>query len=77
MGQIRIQVVGSFTPVHDKTFSALKSGHTVAVDDAIRFLERVKKEALANDTSLYEQGHEPEDGFATARGRGLLDAGEK
>lgn len=71
MGMLQIKTWGSFRPI-DKTFKAQTSGHTVAVDDAIQFLQNLKQEAQTQDLCLRDEGHAPDDGFAEADKRGLL-----
>lgn len=71
MGMIRVQTWGSFGQV-DKTFKAQTSGHAVAADDALQFLQGVANAAAVKDQKLRTEGHEPDDGFAEAEKRGLL-----
>ena len=65
MGLIRIERLGSF-PYENTTFSAMKSGHAVAVDDAIRWLQDRLKDAQEQDLALRQEGEAPEDGWAEA-----------
>ena len=72
VGMLRVYTWGSFRRT-DKTFEAQKSGHAVAVDDAITFLMQFMPEARAQDLKLRAGGHKPDDDFAEANKRGLLE----
>ena len=65
MGQIRIQIAGSFTEKNGITeFSAMSHGHAHAVREAIEFLSReVLPFAINKDHTLHEQRQFPENGF--------------
>lgn len=68
MGMIRIQIVGSFDPHVDQSFSAMEHGHAAAVAEAIAFLAKVAlPQAIAQDHALQAQGHAPSDGFGKAQ----------
>lgn len=65
MGIITVDVCGSFKSIRQKQFLAEDSGHAVAAEDAIRWLEAVRREALAQDRELRLLGSEsPKDGWA-------------
>ena len=72
MGILRIQTEGSFLP-HSKVFFAQHCGHGVAVDRAMNWLNIIRQEAILRDKALLEKGRAPEDNFAEARKRGLLE----
>ena len=68
MGQVLIQLKGSFKPRRTKGFSAMHGGHAKAVAEAIEFLSSVVlPEAIAHDHDLHEQGHAPSVGFGKGR----------
>lgn len=71
MGMIRVTASGSFA-ASDKTFSAMESGHAVAVDDAIKHLLELKEWAVRRDMQLRTKGDQPRDRFAEAYARELL-----
>lgn len=71
MGTLRIRTQGSFHTINE-AFTAQSSGHAVAVDNAIRFLQEFKEEAKIQDLELRQDGCAPDDGFAEADKRGLL-----
>ena len=73
MGMLRITTWGSFRPI-DKTFKAQTSGHAVAVEDAIDFLETFLDEAKAQDSRLRKEGCLPDDNFAEADKRAAESA---
>lgn len=63
MGQVRIEVTGSFGP-RAKTFSARERGHAHAVSQAIEFLaSEVLPVAIERDHRLHDQGSKPVQGF--------------
>ncbi len=68
MGMLLIRTWGSFRPV-EKTFKAQTSGHVVAVEDAIAFLQQFKEEAEIQDSRLRREGCMPDDDFAVADAR--------
>lgn len=72
MGMLMVRTWGSFR-MQETIFKAQSCGHAVAVDDAITFLEKFKKEARKQDKQLREEGHAPDDDFAEADKRGLLN----
>ena len=51
----------------------MKSGHTVAVDDAIRFLMVYREKMRVQDLQQRANGDVPEDGFKEADHRGILN----
>lgn len=68
MGMIRIQVVGSFRPLQDKSFSAMHGGHAEAVAEAIEWLSReILPKAIEQDHQLHEEGAKPEKGFGARK----------
>ncbi|MCE5263248.1 MAG: hypothetical protein LLG97_06915 [Deltaproteobacteria bacterium] len=72
MGMLRITAWGSFETTAE-TFCAMESGHAVAVDDAIRFLqEKMLPWAKEQDRFLRAREQTPTDHFAEADRRGLL-----
>jgi hypothetical protein len=76
MGMIQITFMGSFSR-DEKKFSAMSSGHAVALDDAIAWLES-KREAIAKqDNDLRSRNRAPQDEFSEADRRGLLRFGPK
>ena len=76
MGLLRIISSGSFKAM-DKTFKAQKSGHVVAVDDAIKELQEYRKWCCAQDKELRYHGHAPDDNFKRADEEGLLGPREE
>ena len=72
MGMIGLRVWGSFNSRINEVISAEKSGHAVAVDDAIKELEKLRESAAEQDRDLRAGGDAPEDNFAEADRRGLL-----
>ena len=63
MGEIRIEVLGSFKPRRVKVFSAQEHGHADAVARAIEFLARdVLPKAINLDHELHDGGP-PSGGF--------------
>lgn len=75
MGIINIEKYGSF-PRTSKTFRAQTSGHVVAVEDAIAWLQEELVKAEAQDTDLRKQGHAPDDNFAEYDKRHPLEDSE-
>jgi len=75
MGILRIDAEGSFRHFR-QVFKAQDVGHAVAVDNAIKMLTDFKGEAIKQDLKLREDGHAPDDNFAEAVTRGLLDVDE-
>lgn len=71
MGMLQINAWGSF-PTVNTTFRAQSSGHAVAVDDAIKYLQDLKEEAVAIDKVLRKQDKFPDDRFREADLRVLL-----
>ena len=71
MGMIQIRTTGSFRMI-DETFSAMRRGHAVALDDAIKFLENLRPEVRDQDVKLMAKGSVPIDQFEEASSRGLL-----
>ena len=68
MGQITINIAGSFNPGYKKTISALETGHADAVAQAIEFLACVVlPRAIEQDHELQAQGHKPSKGFGFRR----------
>jgi hypothetical protein len=68
MGQIRIDIVGSFKPNTGKTFSAMTGGHADAVAQAIEWLAaEVLPAAIAHDHGLQAENAFPELGFGKRR----------
>ncbi|MHC4542902.1 MAG: hypothetical protein ACYSYL_00045 [Planctomycetota bacterium] len=66
MGQISVDIVGSFEPRRRVSFSAVSAGHAAAVAEAIAFLSgEVLPAAIEQDHELQEQGHYPQSGFGT------------
>ena len=60
MGEIKIEVVGSFQVRHNVTFSAKERGHAEACARAIEFLARdVLPKAIKLDHELHEGGPPP------------------
>ena len=74
MGKLRIFTAGSFQTL-DVEYSAIDSGHAVAVDNAIHELTRFREGARAQDILLRRRGIVPRDNFAEAYRRGLLKDG--
>lgn len=76
MGILLIRTWGSFRPI-EKTFKAQTSGHVVAVEDAISFLQEFLEEAEIQDSRLRKEGCMPDDNFAVADARKAEKAKEK
>jgi hypothetical protein len=70
MGQITIQLHGSFGALRSKTFSAMDKGHAAAIAEAIGYLAEVEMpKAIKNDHECHRDNIEPRMGFG---GQGLL-----
>ena len=68
MGQINIQVQGSFSLRESKVFSAQKHGHAQAVADTIKWLSDVLlPRAIAQDHELHQKGYAPDEGYGVVR----------
>lgn len=77
MGQLSITTGGSFNPRRSKLFTAQKSGHAVAVQDAIDFLTtEMLPSAVSQDLQLRRDGAVPDDSFAEAYRRGIFEPRE-
>ena len=64
MGQITINISGSFNPAYGTTFTAIETGHADCVAQAIEFLSKtVLPRAIEQDHELHEQGEKPRKGF--------------
>jgi len=73
MGMLNIKMWGSF-PGCERMFKAQESGHAVAVDDAITFLQDVVlPAAIANDRACRADNAMPDDKFAEADKRKILE----
>ncbi len=65
MGQIHINVIGSFRPCEVKVFNAMQGGHADAVAQAIEWLAgTVLPHAIAQDHQLHDDGKSPSLGWA-------------
>lgn len=63
MGMITVTTSGSFGN-KTESFSAMKNGHADAVAQAIEFLaSELLPKATAQDHTLHDEGHMPENGF--------------
>jgi hypothetical protein len=71
VGIIRIETWGSF-PRETEHFHAQRSGHAVAVQNAIRWLQDRLPAAVAQDKKLRDSGQKPDDGFAEADKREIF-----
>ena len=65
MGTINISIDGSFSRAMKgtKAFSAMESGHTAALGEAISYLSSLIPEAVRQDHQLQAEGAKPNDGF--------------
>jgi len=64
MGQITINIYGSFEPFYRKDFIATDGGHADCVALAIEFLAgTVLPRAIEQDHELHEEGNKPVKGF--------------
>lgn len=80
MGIIRIETWGSAQgpdawsfPCETEHFHAQKSGHAIAVQNAIQWLQDRLPAAIAQDRKIRDAGQKPEDGFAEADKLQLLE----
>lgn len=65
MGQIRIELMGSFGRARSKTFSAMTKGHASAIAEAIAYLATEEMPlAVVNDHQCHNDGEAPAQGFA-------------
>ena len=66
MGQIAINISGSFDPAYGTTFTAIDTGHADCVAQAIEFLAKVVlPRAIEQDHELHEEGSRPRKGFGS------------
>lgn len=64
MGQITIELNGSFGKFRSERFSAMKGGHAKAIADAINYLATIEMpKAIKNDHECHRDGIEPSEGF--------------
>ena len=77
MGAITVTVMGSFERRDQVSFSAMKSGHTIAVMEAIKYLSEVQlPSAKKQDAKLRKEGATPQDNWKEADAREALKGGE-
>ena len=61
---IKISQEGSFKPLYQQSFSAMRGGHAQAITEAIEWLAGdVMSSAIKLDHELQSQGAKPEIGF--------------
>ena len=73
MGMIKIEISGSFKRKNIVSFSAMRSGHAVAIHNAVMFLKNIHlPRAIEQDKEMRAEGQAPEDEWEEADDRKLL-----